>query len=204
MGRIQNKQSGFSVIELLLALIFLAIVVFIGVYVAHNHTSKAALTKTAADTAAKPAASDRPPATKPAPQVQYLKISEFGIKLPLTSEISDLSYTPSAPYNGTTYSVMLESGSKLGNLYHEIDPACDTAGQAQDLQGQILSVSAPGVNQHANATATVNGKSYYLFAKGGSAGCDPDGNFSPTAAQQAQIDAYLSAVYAAVNSAVAL
>lgn len=42
MGKIRNDQSGFSLIEVLLALIFLAIVAFIGVYVAHNRDSKPA------------------------------------------------------------------------------------------------------------------------------------------------------------------
>lgn len=40
MNKIRNRQAGFSVIELLLILIFLAIVVLIGVYIAHNRSTK--------------------------------------------------------------------------------------------------------------------------------------------------------------------
>lgn len=48
MNKLKNDQSGFSVIELLLLLIFLAIVAFIGVYVAHNHTKKPVATSSTA------------------------------------------------------------------------------------------------------------------------------------------------------------
>jgi uncharacterized membrane protein YeiB len=39
MGKLQNDEIGFSAVEVLLGLIFIAIVAFIGVYVAHNHNS---------------------------------------------------------------------------------------------------------------------------------------------------------------------
>lgn len=46
MGKLKNNQKGIGAIELLLALIFIAIVAFIGVYVLHNRNS----TKTTAST----------------------------------------------------------------------------------------------------------------------------------------------------------
>ncbi len=39
MGKIRNNQFGFGSVEVLLALIFVAIVVFMGVYIAHNHSN---------------------------------------------------------------------------------------------------------------------------------------------------------------------
>jgi hypothetical protein len=50
MGNIRNDQSGFGAVEVLLTLIFLAIVVFTGIYVAQNRNSKdtAASTTTSA------------------------------------------------------------------------------------------------------------------------------------------------------------
>jgi hypothetical protein len=39
VGKLKNNQKGFGAVEILLALIFIAIVAFIGVYVAHNHNS---------------------------------------------------------------------------------------------------------------------------------------------------------------------
>jgi hypothetical protein len=54
MGKIHNNQSGFGAIEALLGLIFVAIVAFIGVYVAHNHaTSKTPAKSTANNTSVK-------------------------------------------------------------------------------------------------------------------------------------------------------
>jgi hypothetical protein len=40
VGKLKNNQSGFTVVEVLLLLIFLAIIGFIGVYVAHNRSGK--------------------------------------------------------------------------------------------------------------------------------------------------------------------
>ncbi len=51
MGKLHNNQSGFGAVEILLGLIFVAIVAFTGVYVAHNHSSnKAAVSTTASKT----------------------------------------------------------------------------------------------------------------------------------------------------------
>ncbi len=41
MGKLKNNQSGFGAVEVLLGLIFVAIVAFIGVYVAHNRNNTA-------------------------------------------------------------------------------------------------------------------------------------------------------------------
>lgn len=60
MGKIRNNQSGFSAVEVLLALIFVAIVVFIGVYVAHNRSDK----KTATTTTSTKKATTSTPAPK--------------------------------------------------------------------------------------------------------------------------------------------
>jgi hypothetical protein len=48
MSKLRNNQSGFGAIEILLGLIFIAIIAFIGVYVAHNHDSAKARVSTTA------------------------------------------------------------------------------------------------------------------------------------------------------------
>ena len=40
MGKVRNDQSGFGAVEILLALILIAIIAFTGVYVAYNHNNK--------------------------------------------------------------------------------------------------------------------------------------------------------------------
>ncbi len=51
MGKLRHNQTGFTAVEILLTLIFLAIVAFIGVYVAHNHnTSKPTASTTSSST----------------------------------------------------------------------------------------------------------------------------------------------------------
>ncbi len=51
MGKIRNNQSGFGAIEILLGLIFVAIVVFIGVYIAHNRSSSKTIANASTGTA---------------------------------------------------------------------------------------------------------------------------------------------------------
>jgi Tfp pilus assembly protein PilV len=58
MGKVRNNQAGFSAVEVLLTLIFVAIIAFIGIYVAHNRNSKSTTTastkKSTASTIAEP------------------------------------------------------------------------------------------------------------------------------------------------------
>jgi hypothetical protein len=63
MGKVRTNQTGFSAVELLLALIFVAIVAFIGVYVAHNrnNTTKASSSTTSATTPTKKATTTNTP-----------------------------------------------------------------------------------------------------------------------------------------------
>jgi hypothetical protein len=53
MGKIKNNQKGFTAVEILLTLIFLAIIAAIGVYVAHNHNSAKPVATTNASTTTK-------------------------------------------------------------------------------------------------------------------------------------------------------
>jgi hypothetical protein len=46
MGKLKNNQKGFTAVEILLTLIFLAIIAAIGVYVAHNNKSSSPTTAT--------------------------------------------------------------------------------------------------------------------------------------------------------------
>jgi len=64
MGKLKNNQKGFGAIEVLLALIFLAIVAFIGVYVAHNHNSS----KTTATTTTSKTSTTAPKTTTATPK----------------------------------------------------------------------------------------------------------------------------------------
>jgi Tfp pilus assembly protein PilV len=50
MGKVRTNQSGFTAVEVLLVLIFVAIVAFIGVYVAHNRNAKTTASTTQSTT----------------------------------------------------------------------------------------------------------------------------------------------------------
>jgi hypothetical protein len=60
MGKFRSNQSGFGAVEVLLALIFVAIVGFIGVYVAHNHSGAKTATLTNASKTTTPTATPTP------------------------------------------------------------------------------------------------------------------------------------------------
>lgn len=97
MNRLSKNEKGFGVVEAILILIILILIGVIGYMVYKNHHKTTAATTTATS-ATKPSkttkqstASSTP--TQPASSTQYLKITQLGIELLLSSTISDLSYT---------------------------------------------------------------------------------------------------------------
>ncbi|MDB5182426.1 MAG: hypothetical protein JWO47_210 [Candidatus Saccharibacteria bacterium] len=111
MAKIQKNQSGFSVVELLLALIFVAIIAFIGVYVAHNHRSKTASTTTASSVTIKKTpvstATTSPVTTAtPTPTQGYLTVTQWGIKLPVSGALANAQYTDVSSAYSSTYPTM--------------------------------------------------------------------------------------------------
>jgi len=96
MRELDKNEAGFSVVEAILILIILATIGFAGWYVYHkNHkTVPASTSKTSAIISSK----------KPAmPAQQYLDVKEWGIKIPLSSTISDAYYVAATDSTGTMW-----------------------------------------------------------------------------------------------------
>lgn len=77
--KLRKNEQGFSVVEVLLVLIFIAIVFFIGFYVAHAQKDKTANTTNTTTTAQKTSSDSK------TSESRYLDITEWGVKLPQPS-----------------------------------------------------------------------------------------------------------------------
>ncbi|HSX35939.1 MAG TPA: hypothetical protein VLH84_03330 [Patescibacteria group bacterium] len=127
MHKIGSRQQGFGVIELIIALLLAALVVGGGWYVWHKNHHPGAATKTSSSTASISKTTSTAPANtaeNPTGVVGYLDIKELGIKVGLTSDISDAYYTI------RVVSTASSTGVPAVNLYlHSLDryPECSSA-----------------------------------------------------------------------------
>jgi Tfp pilus assembly protein PilV len=84
MGKLRHNQKGFAVVEILLALIFVAIVVFIGMYVAHNRSTKTSAANATTNAETSTTAKKTTPAPDPtADWTSYTStLGKFSLKYP--------------------------------------------------------------------------------------------------------------------------
>lgn len=87
-----NNQKGFAAVEAILILVIVAMIAGVGYYVWHSNQQ----TKATLDEASKSAQNSLAKTTKkPTSVTQYLAIKEWGVKIPLTSDILDSYYVTS-------------------------------------------------------------------------------------------------------------
>jgi hypothetical protein len=105
-----NKQKGFSAVILLLVLLLLVAVGFTGYYVWNTQNNK---NKDVAEVApATETKQQTPITTTPAPvkeEQKYLVIKEWGVKIPLSEKINDLTYR----FNGNEGTVTLKTAQLI-------------------------------------------------------------------------------------------
>ena len=88
------EQSGFSVIEVLLAVLVVAALAVTGLVVYQHHKPNSAKNSAATGTSQTTTQPSNTTTTQPAPTTtQYLTIKEWGVKLPLSSAINDAYYS---------------------------------------------------------------------------------------------------------------
>lgn len=89
-----NKQSGFSVVEGVIAIVVVIVLGFIGWSVYNHYSSKPAKvsSQTTSPSDGQPS-KETTSSTTATTQTAYLDIKEFGIKIPLDSSIADATYT---------------------------------------------------------------------------------------------------------------
>lgn len=126
MNKISKNQKGFSAVEVLLALIFLAIVAFIGVYVAHNNSKP----KTTATNSTTTKTNSTPP--KPANETAQAASARAltiitGLQnatesSPTAEGVSPAAYVDSNVSNGyftSSFKTAVDNGSALNNSGQE-------------------------------------------------------------------------------------
>lgn len=84
----KRRQAGFTVVELLLILILVAIVVFVGYYIYHNQANPKTNSKSVISMAAKNTPATTPPdSSHSKPSQDFLTVTNFGIKIPLPTDL---------------------------------------------------------------------------------------------------------------------
>lgn len=152
MIKIKNKQSGFSVVEILLVLIFLALVVLIGVYVAHNHNTNKPTTTTSSSTSS----------SAPAGFKLYTdKINGYSVMLPSSWEYIDIK-TLGTSFTQPVFepTAVQNSGNQANMAIDGIFIATDTSNLVpKDYFQQNGEGRAGGVNS--DNTNSINGYTAY-------------------------------------------
>jgi len=194
MSKLKSNEKGFSAVELVLVVVIVALIGVVGWLVYKNHkdneakaapVSAVSTTKTA--TTSKSSSSDKTSTTSTnSSSQQYLDITQLGIKLPLSSAISDLSYS----WDGNNANL---TSATYYNYVKQQDPQCANGATESTLYlGQINTSTTPPPD-NSPKSVVVNNKTYYFF--GPQDGCDP------SQAGGSNVNTYTQSFEAAIDTA---
>lgn len=152
MGRTGNRNKGFSTLTILLGVLVIVAIAAVSV-VAYQRISSKTNDTASTNQPSNQQSGNSTTSTQPQP-VTYLTIKEWGVKLPLSSPISDAYYVVSTSFSNDPDG--LPSGVWLG-LKSLSDASCSPAnnnmGNGTGAVGDILRVPQ-------NATDPVSGQPY--------------------------------------------
>ncbi|GAC1390964.1 MAG: hypothetical protein NVSMB46_01900 [Candidatus Saccharimonadales bacterium] len=184
MKKLHDNTDGFSAIEVLLAIVTLAVIGAAGYFVAyHQYHKTATATNRTAPSTTKTSTAPSTTTTQTKTPPQYLSIPELGLKFPIPPKDSDVTYT----YQSGT--ATLHSASLLAYL-KQYDPSCvpsSSSSKPQDWAG-FIETTQP-INKP-TATVVVSGKSYYF--EGHQQGCSVDAASNYIIASDSAIKSALS------------
>jgi prepilin-type N-terminal cleavage/methylation domain-containing protein len=158
----KHKQSGFTVIEVLLVLILIAIVGFAGYYVWHSQkdTDNA---KNVANKSSQTTSNATKPAASKSDQ-QFLTIKEWGVKLPLNADLAGAYYIRQAGLPNVAYlSVTSYKGTNCAADQTSLGAINRFTASNKDDDGNTMVSDFP--------TAVKVGSYYYVYQHP-QAGCD--------------------------------
>ncbi|MDB5176292.1 MAG: hypothetical protein JWM81_1150 [Candidatus Saccharibacteria bacterium] len=150
-----HSQKGFGAVEALIIILILAVIGFGGYYVWNSNKDDAQSTKTAATT-------DSTPSNENSSSTKYFTIAEFGVRLPLTSELSGLKAGAAVESSFDTKNM------SVNVLAPELDAdytcAADSDGTKASLGGIMINTSGnPGSGQYTPAATKKIGDTYYFY-----------------------------------------
>lgn len=192
MKRLTKNDRGFTVVEILLVLVTLAVIGVGGFYVAKHVNNK-----TASSTATESA--NNTPVSTPK---EYLKITQLGIKIPLASSNSDLGYT----WNDINHSATIGSISLMQKAKSD-DPVNCTQSRASLTKGLYpvsrivskaladtmpLTYLKPGQSGGPDKVVVIGDQKYYWYQPHSGEGCDISGTSAFTTKWSAYYDTALS------------
>jgi len=193
MNKTPKNQKGFTTVEGLLITLILVVIGGVGYMVYHNdHKTKAASLST---TAAKTTTSS---STKSiSSSTQYLSISQWNVKLQLTSDIHGISYSMgsiSNSVNGDMQDAMINvpdsKCNPMANIYR---------GSANDIDPATVGFNGGGSTFQANNDKQIDGYYYSLIQANGSSCFSGEQTIAGTA-DGAQTEAVYSQLKAAFDS----
>jgi hypothetical protein len=167
VGKLKTNQAGFTVVEVLLTLIFIAIVVFIGVYIAHNHKTDTTPPKTSTK-------SSTTSTTSSNPNKGYFVIKEWGLRakysgnLTLEYKITPDTGTPSvlyARFSSTQLDAQgatCKSSGDYGGIISRYLSTSDILSADGSDTGQTAAQFAP---TQSSSTYSHVGNYYYFFSR---------------------------------------
>jgi Tfp pilus assembly protein PilV len=176
MNKKSKNQKGFTLLEATLIVLTLAVICFGGYYVWHSQhnvksSKSATLPSSTATSSTKTTASTKTSITKQVVSQHYLTITQLGIKLPLSTGISDLIYT----YTTSGGPILFFSTTSLD----DISPSCTITPSVYSPMpfGRVSASTTPypasEVGPYDGQVGTlyshVNG--YYLYWQGAQSNC---------------------------------
>ncbi len=96
MGKLRNNEKGFGTVEIILIVVIVALIGVVGWFVYKNHNKTTSTSTTTANTTTtKPTtqtSTPTPTTTNKPSEADSLTVKEWGVKVPLSKDISDLTY----------------------------------------------------------------------------------------------------------------
>ena len=203
MNKLRKNRAGFTTIEILLVILILVIAGFAGYYVYHSQkTPKSNNDTTSSATKATSKTSEKPTETS---QQEYLKLADWGIKIPINDEVAGLRRVGGG-FTDNKLSAFCDSSSTNPNGSHSNDVLVQR-GKATDLVTPEAGESnTTFAEQFSNPSVNADwkyahiGDYYYVHPNFAGASCVTTDN----KALQQQEESATKAIVAALKQAIVL
>lgn len=162
-----NKlQRGFTIIETLIALVVIAAIAYVGWNLVHHKASTKTSTSTSSSSSVPVAKTTPTPANSNTSTQKYLTIKEWGIKIPLTSAISD-----------AYYAVAYDNGTIVPNTYSLKVHSLDSEISCKNMEPALV-IKATKAQYLARVNGPIGGSvphsvlgAFYYYMEGSQASC---------------------------------
>lgn len=165
MGKLKDNQKGFGAVEAVLVLVIVILIGVVGYMVYRNHhkTTTASVATTSSKSTNTASNKTSSSSTTPASSTQYMTISEWGVRLPLSSGITGITYKTrtSGDVQSADITVPNSQCTPMATIYR---------GSASDTDPTTQGFDGGGSTFQANNDKQLGGY-YYSFMTGNASTC---------------------------------